>query len=168
MSSTPFPNRYVHRTATKEQQCFVCGKFSTAVLTSNADADWFYVCLGHLTDKSFAAAAAAVVTPSTAATASRPAGSTTTAPAASKTDGKESKDKEEASTKPDGKDQTSATSTASGTQAPQPQPQPQPPREFTLDSKIFFLREDAYRKKMAARKAKQVSNAMPSVPRTGF
>ncbi|CEP10530.1 hypothetical protein [Parasitella parasitica] len=48
-------NLYVARLVTQERPCFVCGKFTSVVLTSadNSNADWFYVCRSHLGDFNF-------------------------------------------------------------------------------------------------------------------
>ncbi|KAI8641267.1 VPS4-associated protein 1 [Parasitella parasitica] len=48
-------NLYVARLVTQERPCFVCSKFTSAVLTSadNSNADWFYICRSHLGDFNF-------------------------------------------------------------------------------------------------------------------
>lgn len=48
---SPMENRYLHRTAKSESSCFICGKFTTAVLASSDD--FFYVCVNHIKDSSF-------------------------------------------------------------------------------------------------------------------
>nr|CAG8486011.1 3381_t:CDS:2 [Entrophospora candida] len=52
--STSLVNRYIHRTATIDKPCFICNKYTTAVLREENGADWFYVCLSHLNDRGFA------------------------------------------------------------------------------------------------------------------
>jgi hypothetical protein len=48
-------NHYVLKATAADRPCFVCSKFTTAVLTSsdNSNDDWFYVCKSHLTDTHF-------------------------------------------------------------------------------------------------------------------
>lgn len=48
-------NQYILRATATDRPCFVCSKFSSAVLTSadNSNQDWFYVCKSHLTDANF-------------------------------------------------------------------------------------------------------------------
>ncbi|GAB5590378.1 hypothetical protein Unana1_05278 [Umbelopsis nana] len=48
-------NQYILKATAADRPCFVCSKFSSAVLTSadNSNEDWFYVCKSHLTDANF-------------------------------------------------------------------------------------------------------------------
>lgn len=158
------------------EACWVCGKFTTAVLTSN-DKDWFYVCLNHISDPSFCKPVAVVKPPATTPAVQKPSGSATSLKE-KKVD--EEEKKSEASSKTDTKGKTEADAKRSTQnlnkgkkketeklpETPEPPlPQTTGPKEYILDSKIFFMREDACKKKLAAKKAQQLTAQMPTVPR---
>jgi hypothetical protein len=160
----PFKNLYTHRTASRESTCFICGKFTSAVFTHN-DIDFFYVCLNHIKDPSFCKPANLPYQPTapsakTSGTCQVPPGPVTQGvviidgPAPSKDD--------------KGNDLVTEKN-----KSPQEVVQPQPQvvsqaKEYILDSKIFMLREQEYRKKQNAKQLKQVADSIPSVPRNRF
>ena len=133
------------------------------MLTANSDKDWFFLCASHLSDRSFCQPVLAPTPPPAPPSKPAPA-KPTPKPTTDKDKDKDKDAKEETQT---------ATATATTTQKPTPPQAPTPtptpaakPKEYILDRKIFFLREDAYRKKVAASKAKQIASMMPSVPRS--
>ena len=158
-----FVNKYTHRTATKESTCWVCGKFTTAVLTSN-DQDWFYVCLNHINDISFCKP---IAPPTATATPPAPVAATSlkSNAASGKKDEKSDAKKDGNETKKDEKSGTSSVTTPAAELKPAT---PTGPKQYILDTKIFFLREDYHRKKKMAQQAKQVTAQLPSVPRNPF
>ena len=51
-----FANLYTHRLVadTNAKPCLICFRPATSVLITQDQADFFYVCIGHLKDRSFA------------------------------------------------------------------------------------------------------------------
>ncbi|RUS23590.1 VPS4-associated protein 1 [Jimgerdemannia flammicorona] len=57
MSTPRLQNAYTLRISQQERSCFVCNKFTTAVLTTDSQPpDWFYICRPHLDDQGFCTA----------------------------------------------------------------------------------------------------------------
>ena len=134
-----FRNNYVHKTASKESACWVCGKFSSAVLTHH-DIDWFYVCLNHIKDPAFC----------------KPVN-----------DGSEVASK--APTKQEGKGQEKLSKVEQKTndipaEEKSKEVHQKPVLSYVLDEKLFYMREAECRKRLQAKNAKQLQDRLPTVP----
>jgi hypothetical protein len=161
-SAVPFSNLYTKKTATAESSCWVCGKLTQLVLTHN-DIDWFFTCVGHLRDASFCKPVPLppppkvpekdVTPPSPKKLKSETEEGGTDAETKPKQDKKEEKKPKKPVKKPE------------PVAAPPPLPADQH-KQFILDAKLFYMRQSQYRNKLQAKAARQVSQQLPSVPRS--
>ncbi|KAJ3413218.1 hypothetical protein HDV05_008278 [Chytridiales sp. JEL 0842] len=141
MTTTPpsfvtFENKYLHRKSAKEGRCFICSKPTIHLLVSGENADWFYSCESHLQDRSFCSPEEKKQGTNT------PEGSRVASPRLEKKAVKTGDDSKDSAT---GKPQTPPPATSAKQAAPeQPTPTPTPPQPklYTLDSRIYFLREN--------------------------
>lgn len=54
MATLRLQNSYSLRTSQQDRPCFICNRFSNAVLTTDGlSPDWFYICRPHLDDRGF-------------------------------------------------------------------------------------------------------------------
>ncbi|BFZ61784.1 hypothetical protein YB2330_002860 [Saitoella coloradoensis] len=172
MSTPPFTNRYHKRTAANDKSCFICKKFTTTVLITPDQADFFYACNGHLSDTGFATP---VVDKEAEAKKAREAEiekeverlKKKHAEKQSKKD-KDSKDSDSEKIKDDAKDDKKwVDKSSSRPQTPTAAPDP---RVFTLHRQIYAMRANRWKELQRQNKTQQMladgATAFPSVPRS--
>ncbi|RHZ82742.1 hypothetical protein Glove_104g42 [Diversispora epigaea] len=175
-SAPKLRNLYTNRTATSERPCFVCSKFTSAVLTTGDGLDWFYICTSHLNDSSFASPVVPVSEPVKTTIKND---DSTIIP--KKEGEKEMKRKEEKEEKKDelttkeknekqdddkekkGELKKEIKSTPPSNQV---SPLPPEPKQYILHRDIFYLRESCLIKKRQEKESQNLLRQLPSVPKT--
>ncbi|CAG8445425.1 7543_t:CDS:2 [Diversispora eburnea] len=179
-SAPKLRNLYTHRTATSERPCFVCSKFTSAVLTTGDGLDWFYICTSHLNDSSFASPVVPVSEP--VKTTIKHDDSTIIP---KKEGEKEMKKKEE---KDENKDENKDELTTKEKKEKQGDdkekkdelkkeiksplisnhvpPLPPEPKQYILHRDIFYLRESCLIKKRQEKESQNLLKQLPNVPKT--
>ncbi|CAG8476568.1 8580_t:CDS:2 [Dentiscutata erythropus] len=181
-------NLYTHRTATTERPCFVCNKYTNAVLTTDNGLDWFYTCTSHLDDRGFATAfpepEKIPPTPPKSKEKKEPTKKEKNADKTAK-DEKDSKDstktkdekdekdkdeknKDEKDKDEKNKDEKSKDKKETNKKQPPPIPSPPKPKQYILHRDIFYLRESNLNKKRREKKVQNLLEQLPSVPKTSL
>ncbi|GAO48466.1 DUF1742-domain-containing protein [Saitoella complicata NRRL Y-17804] len=172
MSTPPFTNLYHKRTAANDKPCFICKKFTTTVLITPDQSDFFYACNSHLSDTGFATP---VVDKEAEAKKAREAEIEKEVERLKKkhaekqlkkdkdTDKDADSDKKKDDTNNDKKEDKPSSPTATPTPAPDP-------RVFTLHRQIYAMRASRWRELQRQKKTQQMlaggGTAFPSVPRS--
>eukprot|EP00842_Homolaphlyctis_polyrhiza_P000772 jgi/Hompol1/1696/HPOL_005684-RA len=123
------------------------------------DADWFFVCVSHLSDVSFCRPEKVDASPQSSATAT-----TTSQKTDLKTDPKtDPKTASKPASKPASAVETEPQQLQ--TQAAATASLPAQPKRYILSPNIYFLRENGIKKRAQAKSAKTLDAQLPSVPR---
>ncbi len=115
-------------------------------MLTHHDIDWFYVCVNHINDASFCKP----VSPA------QPIATKDVVEMKKKNSAQKNTKEDDVNVK--AKEQMTERSPAANPVAPISQ------KEYILDQKIFYLRENQYKQKQSSKKAKQVAAQIPSVP----
>ncbi|KAG2171293.1 hypothetical protein INT43_002915 [Umbelopsis isabellina] len=183
-------NHYVLKATAADRPCFVCSKFTTAVLTcsDNSNDDWFYVCKTHLTDSHFCTIiGGSSPRPSSPAVSPKPKPKTTDTKAESNSVSdlltgigtgiwNTWKGSPKADDKDDSKEKDDKSKERAEAAAPNPPVTPSPPPNqpkataatYVLHRDFYYLREREVQKRRQKKEAAAKLHTMqfPEVPKT--
>ncbi|CAG8581614.1 14372_t:CDS:2 [Acaulospora morrowiae] len=157
-TSQTLQNLYTHRTATSERPCFVCGKFTSAVLTTGNGLDWFYTCVSHLNDRGFASPVPLV----------EPEPVKITEPTSKGEKEKENEKKKEGKDEQKFEDSKEEKCEEKGGKEVKPPSLSIKPKQYTLHRDFFYLRESNLKKKRQEKEAQEMLKQLPSVPKSSL
>jgi hypothetical protein len=183
-------NHYVLKATAADRPCFVCSKFTTAVLTSsdNSNDDWFYVCKSHLTDTHFCTIMGGGTSPKplSPAVSPKPKAKATDAKAESNSvsdlltgigtgiwnswkGSPKSEDKDDSKGKDDkSKERDEVAQNPPATPSPPPNQPRSSPATYILHRDFYYLREREVQKRRQKKEAAAKLHTMkfPEVPKT--
>jgi hypothetical protein len=143
LKGIPLLNDYTVKQATSEKPCWVCFKPSKYFLLASNESDFFFVCQGHLKDRSFCRDVALQ---------------------SLKGDAKEVK-RDAKEVKGDAKEVKGDAKDTQKEAEKQQKPEPNIKARYVLQSNFMYLRQQKYSGKRKAVETQTVMKQLPSVPK---